>query len=206
MGQPENPYRTFVRRLPLSLAAAMLLWLLLLRPVLDRAVPASSELLVRAFEYPRVTRLVTADHRVEVLRADFRSGSAIPTIPITEIHFNTILLLALYLATPKPFSRTQLERLFMGWCVLFAIQALNLTFHVKLIYAMGLGEWSLQTYSDLARDVFSYLQYFTDLPARFAAPFLIWLGFNWDVVMRIVGAQRTGDAPSRRRTRGTPRT
>ena len=206
MGRPASPYRTFVRRLPLTLVAAMLLWLLLLRPALDQAVPASSELLIRAFEYPRVTRLVTADHRVEVRRADFRSGSAIPTIPITEVHFNTILLLALYFATPRPFSRTQLERLFMGWCVLFVIQALNLTFHVKLVYAMGLGEWSLQTYSDLARDVFSYLQYFTDLPARFAAPFLIWLGFNWDVVMRIVGAQWTGDAGSRHSVRARRRT
>ena len=204
MTSAPTAYRTFIRRLPVSLATAMLLWLLLLRPALDHAVPAFAQILVRSFEYPRVTRLVVADHRAEVRRSDFRSGSAIPTIPLTEVHFNTILLLALAFALPRPLSRTQAERLFMGWSVLFLLQALNLTFHVKFMYAAGLGEWSLQSYSDLARDVFGFLQYFTDLPGRFAAPFLIWLGFNWNLVMDIVGA-RTGGAAASRRSAGTAR-
>lgn len=204
MAHSASGYRTFIRRLPLTLVASMVLWLLILRPGLDRAVPAFAEVLVRAFEYPRVTRLVLAEHRVEVRRSDFRMGSAIPTIPLTEIHFNTILLLALFLALPRPFTRTQAERLFMGWCVLVLVQTLNLAFHVKFMYAAGLGDWSLQTYGNLARDVFGFLQYFTDLPGRFASPFLIWLGFNWDVVMGIVGA-REGEQRSLPRPRRTAR-
>jgi hypothetical protein len=183
-----DAYRTFLKRMPVTLLAALVLWLVL-RPGLHVAVPRLSEVLIRAFEYPRVTRLVTTGHVVEVRRTDFRSDSATPTVGLTEIHFNTIILLALYLAIPRPFSRTQLERLFMGWCVLFLIQSLNLVFHVKCIYALGLGQWSVQHYSDLARNLFGFLRYFTDLPGRFSSPFLIWLGFNWDQVAVLIGTR-----------------
>ena len=50
-------YRSFLKRLPLTLVAAMLVWLVL-RPVLDTAVTGFAQLLIRSFEYPRVTRLV----------------------------------------------------------------------------------------------------------------------------------------------------
>ncbi len=181
-------HRSFLRRLPLALFVAMMLWALMLRPAIDVAVAGLAQTLIRAFEYPRVTRLVVVpEHRVEVRRADFRSDSKIPTIPLTENNFNTIVLLALYLALPRPFSRRQLERLFMGWCVLYLTQSMNLLFHVKTIYAIGLGEWSQQNYSDFARNFFGFWRYFTDLPGRFSFPFLIWLGFNWDLVMRLLG-------------------
>jgi hypothetical protein len=181
-----DPYRSFIRKLPVTLLLGMLLWLGF-RPALDVGVCKLSEILIRAFEYPRVTRLVPTEHRAEVRRSDFRTDSAIPTVPLTEVHFNTILLLALSFALPRPWSRRQLERLLMGWCVLILLQSLNLVFHVKVLYALGLGEWSLQNYSDLARNTFGYLRYFTDLPVKFSAPFLIWLGFNWDHLLRLLG-------------------
>jgi len=180
------PHARFLLRLPVALLVALALWLAL-RPVFDTAVAGLAGTLIRAFEYPRVTRLVVEDHRAQVRRSDFRTDSQIPALALTDITFNTIVLLALYLALPRPFSRRQLERLFMGACVLYLTQALNLVFHVKTLYALGLGEWSQQHYSDLARNVFGFLRYFTDLPGRFSFPFLIWLGFNWDVVMRLVG-------------------
>ncbi len=113
---------------------------------------------------------------------------------MTEITFNTIVLLALYLALPKPFSRHQLERLFMGWCVLWLSQSLNLLFHVKTLYALGLGEWSQLHYTESARNFWGYLRYFTDLPGRFSFPFLIWLGFNWEPIMAMLQAGR-GNRP-----------
>jgi hypothetical protein len=173
----------------------MVIWLLV-RPALDVAVAGFSQTMIRAFEYPRVTRLVAEDHRVQVHRSDFRSDSRIPTIPLTETNFNLIVLLALYLALPRPFSRHQLERLFMGLCILYLTQAMNLLFHVKTLYAMGLGEWSQQNYSDFARNFFGFWRYFTDLPGRFSFPFLIWLGFNWEVVM---GMLRVSDEPEKSR-------
>jgi hypothetical protein len=182
----DSAYRRFLRRLPLALVVAMAVWLML-RPALDVAVPKLAEVLIRAFEYPRVTRLVPSEHWVEVRRSDFRTGSAIPKVPLTEIHFNTIVLLALHLATARPLSRTQLERLLMAWCLLYLTQSLNLVFHVKTIYALALGEWSGQNYSPVSRNLFASLQYFTDLPGRFAFPFLFWMGFNWDRVMELVG-------------------
>jgi hypothetical protein len=179
-------YRTFLKRLPLTLLTAMVVWLLV-RPALDSAVSGFAQLLIRSFEYPRVTRLVAEDHTAKVHRSDFRTDSKIPTIPLTEIHFNTIVLLALYLALPRPFSRRQLERLFMGWCILYFTQTMNLLFHVKCLYALSLGDWSIANYSDFSRNFYGFWRYFTDLPGRFSFPFLIWLGFDWDLVNRLLG-------------------
>ncbi len=172
----------FLKRLPLTLVIAILVWLAL-RPVWDTAVTGLAEILVRSFEYPRVTRLETVDHRAQVFRSDFRSDSSIPTIPLTEIHFNTIVLLALFLALPNRFSRKNLERLVMAWFLLYLTQTLNLFLHVKCIYALNLGEWSQQTYSDFSRNFYGFWRYFTDLPGRFSFPFVFWLGFFWEGVL-----------------------
>ena len=65
---------------------------------------------------------------------------------------------------------------------------------------MGLGEWSQYHYSDLARNVFGFGRYFTDLPGRFSFPFLIWLGFNWEVVMKMLRmSEDTGDKTASKR-------
>jgi hypothetical protein len=199
--QPDL-FRTFIRRLAPMLLLAMLVWGLL-RPALDTAVSASAQVLIRAFEYPRVTRLVATEHRAEVRRTDLTT-SKVPTVALTEVHFNTIVLLALFLSLPGPLSRHRLERLFMGWCVLLLTQTLNLVFHVKCIYAFDLGQWSLQSYSELARNVYGFLRYFTDLPGRFSFPFLIWLGFSWDRLSGLIsgetpGAARSGTTRQRKR-------
>jgi hypothetical protein len=190
-----DPLRSFLTRLPLTLLAAMLLWWLV-RPLADASVAGFAQLLIRASEVPRMTRLVANDHWVEVRRADYRAGSRIPTLPLTEVHFNTIVLLALAFALPRPWSRRQLERLAAAWAVLLATQVLNLLFDVRSLYATRLGEWSLIAYSELSRNVLGFLQYFTDLPGRFSAPFLIWLGFNWDEVRQLVGVGVTEGAPA----------
>ena len=198
--------KRFVRRLPVAAIAALVVWFLL-RPALDGAVSGFAQLLIRAYEYPKVTRLVVVDHRAEVRRADMRSDSAVPTVALTEIHFNTIVFLALCLALPRPWSRKQLERLVMGWSVLYLTQSLNLLFHVKFLYASAFGAWSFQQYTEAARNIFGFLQYATDLPGRFGFPFAIWIGFNWDRVMPVVGLSAEpprggkGGARERRRRR-----
>lgn len=182
----------FLQRLPVTLIAAIIIWLLL-RPAIDAAVAGLAQTLIRSFEYPRVTRLVIEDHRAQIRRSDLRTDSRVQSVSMTEVTFNTIVLLALFLALPRPFSRRQLERLFMGWCVLCLSQSLNLLFHVKTLYAMGLGEWSQYHYSDLVRNAFGFGRYFTDLPGRFSFPFLIWLGFNWDGIMKILRVSEKND-------------
>jgi hypothetical protein len=192
--------RAFLRRLPITLVVAIVVWLLL-RPAIDWAAAGLAQTLVRAFEYPRVTRLVVVEHRVELRRTDLHTESKVAAVSMTEITFNTIVLLALYLALPRPLSRKQLEGLFMGWCVLCLCQSLNLVFHVKTLYATGLGEWSQLHYSDLTRNVFAFGQYFTDLPGRFSFPFLIWLGFNWEVVMKMLNVSNEEKGKGKKRTR-----
>jgi len=184
---PEpDPYRSFLRRLPLALLAGLLLWWVVLRPASDHAVTFLAQTLIRAFEVPKVTRLVVTDHRAEIRRADFRSDSKIPTVALTEIHFNTIVLLALFFSLPRALSRRQLERLLMAFSALLLLQSLNLVFHVKTLYALGLGEWSRAHYGVVAQNVYGFLRYFFDLPGRFSFPFLLWLGFNWETVLALV--------------------
>ena len=36
-------------------------------------------------------------------------------------------------------------------------------------------------------------RYFTDLPGRFSFPFLIWLGFNWEAIMKMLNVTRDED-------------
>jgi len=200
----RDPLRHFLARLPLGLLVGMLLWLLLLRPVLDVTTSKLAEVLIRAFEYPKVTRLVVSNHRVEIRRADFRSTSGIPTVPLTEIHFHTIVLLALYFALPHPFRRRNLERLFMAWATLYLSQSLNLLFHVKTLYAIGLGEWSRVHYSDLSRNLWGFLQYFTDLPGRFSFPFLFWLGYDWERVSGLIIRREPPGSGERKAQRKKP--
>jgi len=199
----RDPLKGFLLRLPVGLLAGMVLWLVLLRPVLDVATSKLAEILIRAFEYPKVTRLVVDDHRVEIRRADFRSTSKIPTVPLTEIHFNTIVLLALYLALPHPFRRRNLERLFMAWLTLYISQSLNLLFHVKTLYALGLGEWSRVHYSEFSRNLWGFLRYFTDLPGRFSFPFLFWLATDWERVSALLIHRESEN--ERKRTPGKKR-
>ena len=189
--------RSFLVRLPLTMIVGMVLWLLL-RPLLDHAVAGLAEVVVRAFEHPKVTRLLVEAHVVNIARTDLLAGSAIPSFPLTQVHFNTIVLLALFLALPRPFSRRQLERLLMGGTLLFALQTLNLILHVKMTYATMLGAWSTQHYSGFARNFYGFWQYFTDLPARFSAPFLIWLGFNWDHLIGLVQSGKVADRAGQR--------
>ncbi|MFO7652537.1 MAG: hypothetical protein R6X25_01830 [Candidatus Krumholzibacteriia bacterium] len=196
-----DAYRKFMRRLPLALLAGLLVWLALRTP-LDHAVAWGAETLSRAFEYPRVTRLVVEDHAAQVRRADFRAGSHIPVITLTQIHFNLIVLLALSFALPGLRSRHALERLLMAATVLWASQVLNLLLHVKTMYALGLGEWSRLHYSELAQNVYGFLRHFTDLPGRFSFPFLAWLGFNWKRVRPLLGdSMEPAPAPGRSRLR-----
>ena len=185
----HDPVATYLRRLGLAVGLAIVFWVAL-RPVLDGLVTGGAEVLLRAFEVPRVTRLTVVDHRAEVRRADFRSDSALPTVPLTEIHFNAVVLLALYLSLPRPLSRRQLERLFMGSTLLVCTQVANLWLHVKWIYATGLGEWSLVHSSELWRNVVGFLRYFWDLPGRFSFPVVIWLAFNWDLVLEMLAPPR----------------
>lgn len=193
----KDPTRAFLRRLPITLIAAVVVWLLV-RPAADWATAGLAQTLIRSFEYPRVTRLVVENHRAQMRRSDLRTDSAVPTVSMTEVGFNTIVLLALFLALPRPFSRRQLERLFIGWCLLLLSQSVNLVFHVKAFYAMGFGEWSQLHYSDLARNVYGFGRYFTDLPGRLSFPFVIWIGLNWDVIMGILAFdQKSASKPGR---------
>lgn len=190
---------SFLKLLPITLMIGMASWAIV-RPVYDSAVAGLAQVFIRSFEYPKVTRLEVQDHHARVFRSDFRSNSKILSIPLTEVHFNLIVLLALYLALPRPWSKEHLEKLFMGVSILYLSQTINLLLHVKCLYAIGLGDWSLQNYSDFSRNFYGFWRYFTDLPGRFSFPFVIWLGFNWEEVIGLLSISQQ-EPKSEKKTR-----
>ena len=179
----------------------MLVWAVI-RPALDAGVAGFAQFLIRSFEIPHVTQLIAEDHHATLRRADLTSDSTLPAIPLTEIHFNTIILLALFLAMERPWSRKQLERLFMAWTTLFALQTLNLVFHVELFYATSLGPWSTEHYGPFLRNTYAFLQYFFDLPVRLGAPFVLWVAFNWEILSAIPMPARATRSAKHEKKRG----
>ncbi len=174
------------------------MWLAV-RPALDAGICGFAQFLIRSFEIPKVTRIVPEDHYARLQRADLRSDSRLPALPLTEIHFNTIVLLTLFLALPRPHSRRQLERLFMAWTTLFALQTLNLVFHVEFLYATSLGPWSLEHYGAFLRNLYGFLQYFFDLPVRLGAPLVLWVAYNWEILSAVPIVQPVPGSDRKRR-------
>lgn len=175
-----------LRRLPLTILAAMAVWLVL-RPVYDPLICATAQAVARFYEYPRVAQINAIDGDAVIGRSDLRSGSARLKVPLTQITFNLIPFLALALATPRSLARGGWRRLILGVAILAGVHAVGLVLQLKFFYAFSLGEWSKVNYSNLAREIYGGLRYFFEIPVTFAAPLLLWVGMFPARVFAVVG-------------------
>ena len=80
----------------------------------ERSMAAASEALLRAFESPPVTRLEASRGEIIVDRADFPEASPRPGLPAGDLHFNFVLLCALFAMTPRPLSPGNFGRDILG--------------------------------------------------------------------------------------------
>lgn len=182
-----------LRRLPLTVLAAMAVWLVI-RPVYDPLVCAAAQAVARFYEYPRVAQINAVGGDAVIGRSDLRSDSARLTVPMTQITFNLIPFLALALATPRALARGGWQRLLLGTLILAAVHALGLVLQLKFFYAFSLGEWSRVNYSNLAREIYGGLRYFFEIPVTFAVPLLLWVGLFSDRVFAVVGMTAPADS------------
>ena len=190
---PAVELRVFLRRLPLALAGAVVLWALA-RPVYTPALCAATQFLARLFEVPPASAVVLQGGDALLGRTDLRADSGWLKFPLTQIHFNLVPFLALVLALPRPLAAGRWRRLLVALAVLAAAHVLSLLWQLKFLEAFSMGPWSRANYSDLARDVYGTLRYFFDIPVTFALPFLLWLGSYSDRVFALVGLE----APAKR--------
>lgn len=182
--------RAFWRRLRWRVPAALLLWLIFRGPY-NTFLAFSAEKLCRLLENPPVTRVVVEEDKAVIGREDMRTGSGWLGYSLTQIHFNFIPTLALILALPGWRRGEGWQKLVWAITVLAASHVLALVVHVQFFFATSLGPWSYATYSDTARNLLGFLQYFFDIPLTFTLPLLLWVGLYWEEVLDLVGLSGT---------------
>ena len=158
--------------------AGLALWILL-TPLYDRAVAAGAEKVIRAFEKPPVTRLRrAADGYITVDRTDFDRRSKRPAVPLRDLTFNVILLVALFAASKRTFSDRNIGGFLVAAGLLAITHVLGMVAEVMSIYVAKLGMWSTVHYSDLERNVWGVLNHFYRLVLMYAIAFGLWWAFR----------------------------
>ena len=148
-------------------------------PFYNRFLALAGERLTRAGEFPAVTRLhIDGTHDVLVTRSDLSGKQGfVYRFRITDLHFNLILTVALFLAVPALERRRRAENL--GWALLISIvyHILLVFFFVKFVYSTQLGSWSNEHYGPVAQNLWGFGKHLLDLPFKLALPFILWAGF-----------------------------
>lgn len=150
---------------------------LLFSTTYERVVAPAGELLLRLGEHPAVTRIDAPGDKFVVSRTDFPPGRTI-WLPAPDLHFNFVLLGALFALHPRPWRRDRVVRFFLAALTLFVIHVVFLIFQVESYYATRLGEWSAAHYGAFARNFWAAGFHFYQIAGRFAAPFAIWWFFG----------------------------
>jgi hypothetical protein len=164
-------------RVALRLAAGFFvglgLWLALAPPY-ERAVAAAAELFLRATESPATTRLDAGRGEIIFSRSDLPPASPRPGLPADNLHFNFVLLVALF-ASDGRLWQSHRAAMFAGACaILFLVHVAALVFAVRALYATQLGPWSEAHFGVVARNVWAGGYHLYRIAGRFAAPFAIW--------------------------------
>lgn len=158
--------------------AGVVLWVLL-SPLYDRVVAAGAQALMRAFEKPKVTRLhLAADNFTTVDRADFDPRSKRPAISIRDLTFNIVLLIALFAASPRPFSDRNIGGFLVACVILGFTHVFGVIAEVMSIYVAKLGPWSTVNYSAFDRNLWGVLNHFYRLVLMYAIAFALWWVFR----------------------------
>lgn len=160
-------------RLAAGFALGLLVWFLFSQPY-ERAVAPAAEAALRLMEHPPVTRLDAPGGEFVLRRTDFPPSSPRPGLPAADLHFNFVLLVALFALDRRPWRGDRVARLLLASAVLFAVHVAALVFQVESVYATRLGAWSAAHYGAFARNFWAGGFHFYQIAGRFAAPFVIW--------------------------------
>ena len=173
--QIDPRLRRLLVRLPLSAAAAILLWFVLLDRPWGALVTGGSEAWLRFGERAKVTRLAFDGGLVVVERADLSSRSDIPAFSAAPMTANLVLLVALLLATPPPLRGSAFAaRAAAAFALLFVTHVLHVSFAVQTLYATKLGAWSAASWPQWQRELVAAARYFFDIIGKYAVPFVFW--------------------------------
>lgn len=184
-------------RLGVGFLLGLLFWIGFCGPY-ERGIAAVTEWLMRATESPSVTRLSSGAGEILVNRRDFPPGSPRPGLPAADLHFNFVLLVALFALHPKPWEGHRLGALLLAGLLLALVHVVALVFEVRSLYSTRLGPWSAAHYTPLARNFWATGFHFYQIAGRFAAPFAIWWIFRDEEIQGRVSG-RASETRSRRK-------
>ncbi len=153
----------------IGFAVGLGLWLALAPPY-ERALAGAAETILRIGERPAVTRLEAKSGEIIVERGDFPPAAPRPGLPAADLHFNFVILAALFALVP-PFRP---GRAAIGAAILFAVHVFALCCQVESLYATRLGPWSEAHYGTFSRNFWASAFHVYQIAVRFAAPFAIW--------------------------------
>lgn len=144
----------------------------------EKTLAFGSGALTNLFESPDVTRLEARDGEILLDRRDFPPRSARPGLSGPDIHFNFVLLVALFALDPRPLRGAHVARFLAAAAVLWLIHVIALVFQVHSVYVTSLGAWSAANYGRVARNFWAAGWHFYLIAGRFAAPFALWWLFG----------------------------
>jgi hypothetical protein len=151
---------------------------LLFASTYERVLASAAEFLLRLGESPAVTRLEAPGREFLVRRSDFPPGAPYPGLPSRDLHFNFVLLGALFALPPRPWRQQNVTRFLLATLCLFVVHVVFLVFQVESVYANNFREWSVAHYSAFERNFWGAGFHFYQIAGRFAAPFAIWWFFG----------------------------
>lgn len=165
-------------RLLIGFLLGLLLWIGFAAPY-ERLLGATGEFVLRETETPAVTRLQPLADSSEILveRQDFPPNSPRPGIPAGDLHFNFVILAALFALHPKPWRGDRVGVFLIACIALWLVHVAALVFQVRFLYATRLGPWSTANYGPFARNFWATGFHFYQIAGRFAAPFVLWWPF-----------------------------
>ena len=161
----------------LGFGAGLAFWLAFSAPY-EKSVAGAATFLMRLFERPAVTSLAAPGGEFRLDRSDFPPASPRPGLPAADLHFNFVLLAALFALAPHPLEPRRFGRFWIAAGCLWAIHVVALVFQVEAVYATRLGPWSDAHYGTIARNLWAGGFHFYQIAGRFAAPFALWLAFG----------------------------
>jgi hypothetical protein len=144
----------------------------------ESTIAAGAQLVSNVFESPDVTRLDAKGGEILLDRRDFPPGSARPGLSGPDIHFNFVLLAALFALDRRPLRGAHVARFLAAATALWIIHVVALVFQIHSVYATSLGAWSLANYGKVARNFWAAGWHFYLIAGRFAAPFALWWFFG----------------------------
>jgi hypothetical protein len=137
-----------------------------------------TEAAIHIGERPDVTRLVPEGDYVSIDRRDFDPRSKRPSVPVSDLTFNFLILTALFAADARTFSDRNIAGFAIACVAIIPFHAFALLTEVMTIYTAKLGPWSMNHYGPTSRMFWSVANHAYRLVLMYAIAFGLWWGLR----------------------------